>query len=68
MDRSKCQQLSDDLFPGSGDIYDEDEDTFPLGCHLYNADTVVFNDGSWGGGRSFDRMGVCIAGKHNRFY
>ena len=68
MDKSICQQLSDDLFPDMGDILEDTEDYYPLGCHLYEGVEVMFNDGSEGGGRYYDRMGVCIAGKHNRFY
>jgi len=65
MDKSICQQLSDDLdFPSyteDGNIYEEVEDYVPLGCHLYEGEQVYFNDGSEGGGRYYDRMGVCIA-------
>jgi len=61
MDKSICQQLSDDLFPDNGDISEDTEDYYPLGCHLYEGVEVMFNDGSEGGGRYYDRMGVCIA-------
>jgi len=61
-DKSICQQLSDDLFPGDGDISDEwSGDYMPLGCSLYEGSSIDFNDGSEGSGRYYDRMAVCIA-------